>query len=87
MAHKMINFRMEESLKNQMEEVCREMGISLSTAFTIFAKKVTKERRIPFEITADPFYNAENQNELLRRISNLEAGISALKEHELIEED
>ena len=87
MAQKMINFRMEESLKNQMEEVCREMGISLSTAFTIFAKKVTKERRIPFEITADPFYNAENQNELLRRISNLEAGISALKEQELIEED
>ena len=49
MAQKMINFRMEESLKNQMEEVCREMGISLSTAFTIFAKKVTKERRIPFQ--------------------------------------
>ena len=87
MAQKMINFRMEESLKNQMEKVCREMGISLTTAFTIFAKKVTKERRIPFEITADPFYNAGNQNELLRRISNLEAGISALKEHELIEED
>ena len=87
MAQKMINFRMEESLKNQMEEVCREMGISLSTAFTIFAKKVTKERRIPFEISADPFYNVENQNELLRRISNLEAGIPALKEHELIEED
>lgn len=43
MAHKMINFRMEISLKNQMEEVCREMGISLSTAFTIFAKKVTKK--------------------------------------------
>ena len=39
MAQKMINFRMEESLKNQMEEVCKEMGISLSTAFTIFAKK------------------------------------------------
>ena len=87
MAQKMINFRMEESLKNQMEEVCREMGISLSTAFTIFAKKVTKKRRIPFEITADAYYNAEHQNELLRKISNLEAGISALKEHELIEED
>ncbi len=87
MAQKMINFRMEESLKNQMEEVCREMGISLSTAFTIFAKKVTKERRIPFEITADPFYSAENMNELHRRIDNIKTGVSTLKEHELIEED
>ena len=78
---------MEESLKNQMEEVCREMGISLSTAFTIFAKKVTKERRIPFEITADPFYSAENMNELHRRIDNIKTGVSTLKEHELIEED
>ncbi len=85
MSQKMINFRMDEELKNQMEEVCKDMGISLSAAFTMFAKKVTKERRIPFEITADPFYSEENINELRRRIADLEAGRSSLKEHELIE--
>ena len=87
MTQKMVNFRMDEDLKNQMEDVCREMGISLSTAFTMFAKKVTKERRIPFEITADPFYSEDNINELKRRIANLEAGKTSLKEHELIEVD
>ena len=86
MAQKMINFRMDEDLKNQMEEVCREMGISMSAAFTMFAKKVTTERRIPFEVAADPFYSEENINELKRRIANLEKGITSLKEHELIEE-
>lgn len=87
MIQKMINFRMDADLKNQMEEVCREMGISLSTAFTMFAKKVTKERRIPFEVTADPFYSEDNINELKRRISDLENGKTSLKEHELIDDD
>ena len=53
----------------------------------MFAKKVTKERRIPFEITADPFYSEDNINELKRRIANLEAGKTSLKEHDLIEVD
>ena len=87
MTQKMINFRMDEDMKIQMEEVCKEMGLSMSSAFTIFAKKVIRERRIPFEISADPFYSSENIMELQRRISNLEAGITSLKEHELIEAD
>ena len=86
MTQKMINFRMDEELKMQMEDVCKEMGITMSAAFTMFAKKVTRERRIPFEVSADPFYSTENIMELRRRVSNLEAGVTSLKEHELIEE-
>ena len=87
MTQKMINFRIDENVKTQLEEVCEEMGITVTTAFTMFAKKVIKERRIPFEVSADPFYSEENINELKRRIANLEAGVSTLKEHELIEDD
>jgi len=87
MTQKMINFRIDENVKTQLEEVCEEMGITVTTAFTMFAKKVIKERRIPFEVSADPFYSEENINELKRRIANLEAGISTLKEHDLIEVD
>ena len=87
MTQKMINFRMDEELKKSMEEVCKEMGISMSSAFTMFAKRVVKERRIPFEVTADPFFSKENLDELKRRIADLEAGRSSLKEHELIRED
>ena len=39
MAQSMINFRMDEELKRNMEETCRELGLSMTTAFTIFAKK------------------------------------------------
>lgn len=52
MAQVMVNFRIDEDVKKSMEQACREMGLSMSTAFTIFAKKVGKEKRIPFEITA-----------------------------------
>ena len=48
MAQAMINFRMDEELKRSMEQICQDMGMSMTTAFTIFAKKVTRERRIPF---------------------------------------
>ena len=42
-----VNFRMDPDLKRSMEEVCAEMGLSMTTAFTIFAKKVSREHRIP----------------------------------------
>lgn len=53
MAQVMVNFRIDEDVKKSMEQACREMGLSMSTAFTVFAKKVGKEKRIPFEITAE----------------------------------
>ncbi len=52
MAQVMVNFRMDEDVKKSMEQACREMGLSMTTAFTIFATKVGKEKRIPFEVTA-----------------------------------
>ena len=59
MAQVMVNFRMDEKLKKSMEQVCKEMGMGMTTAFTIFAAKVSKERKIPFEITAEPVPNTD----------------------------
>ena len=46
--------------------------------------KVNMERRIPFEVSADPFYSKENMDELERRVANIRTGRSVLKEHDLI---
>lgn len=54
MATSVVNFRLEEETKKDMEEICEQMGISMSAAFTIFAKAVVRERRIPFEVKAEP---------------------------------
>ena len=62
MAQTSVNFRMDAELKEAVEEICRKMGMNLTTAITIFCTKVAQERRIPFEITADPdpFYSESN---------------------------
>lgn len=78
-----VNFRMDENLKRNMEQTCAEMGMTMTTAFTIFAKKVTREKRIPFEISADPFYSESNMEHLRRGIAALDAGKGV--QHELIE--
>ena len=57
----------------------------MSTAINIFLKKVARENRIPFELSADPLSSQENMDELERRVANVRAGKSTLKEHELIE--
>lgn len=47
-----INIRMDADLKRQFEIFCSDMGMTMTTAFTIFAKKAVREYRIPFEISA-----------------------------------
>ena len=83
MSQAMVNFRMDEDLKKGMEEVCKEMGLSMTAAFTIFATKVSKEKRIPFEVAVDPFYSAANMERLRRSIAQMEATGGTV--HELIE--
>ena len=53
-----VNIRMDETLKKQFEDFCSEIGMNMTTAFTVFAKKVVQENRIPFEISCRK-YNTE----------------------------
>lgn len=85
MAQTMVNFRIDEEVKRKMESACKEMGLSLSTAFNIFAVKVGNERRIPFEVSADSFYSEKNMDILRERAAKIGSGESVPKEHDLIE--
>ncbi len=82
-----VNFRLDEKDKKNMEAVCSELGISMSAAFAMFAKKVGREKRIPFEVSIDPFYSDENLARLRKSIADVEAGRSTLKEHDLIQDN
>ena len=86
MAQAMINFRMDEELKKSMEETCKDLGLSMTTAFTIFAKKMTREKRIPFDVSVDPFYSESNMAYLKKVVEDIETGKAVLAEHELIED-
>ena len=87
MAQTTFTVRMDADTKREFNELCANIGMSMSTAFSIFAKKAVSEQRIPFDLTAnaDPFYSAENIAEIKRRIADVQSGASTLKEHDLIE--
>lgn len=82
-----VNFRLDEDVKKKMEEACADMGLSMTAAFTIFAKKVGRERRIPFEVSADPFYSESNMRRLEKIAAEINAGTAKLIEHDLIGEE
>lgn len=48
-----VNIRMDDATKQQFDAFCSEVGISVSAAFNLFAKRVVKEQRIPFDITTE----------------------------------
>lgn len=65
MAQVTFSIRMDESLKRQFDALCADFGMNVTTAFTVFAKAVVREREIPFKIAAsDPFYSGENMRHL-----------------------
>jgi len=63
---------MDEKLKEKMEKTCKDMGLSVTAAYTMFATKVTREQRIPFEVNADPFFSEENMERLRRNKAQME---------------
>ena len=74
MKTKAITFRMDAELKEKTEKTLDEIGLTMSSAFTVFAKAIVRTGSIPFELTVDPFFRVENQEEINRRIELYEHG-------------
>ena len=58
-----VSIRMDNDLKEQFSAFCADMGMSMTTAFNIFARKTVREYRLPFEVGGDPL-NAETRESL-----------------------
>lgn len=84
MGQTLMNFRMDEEIKKEMESACKEMGLSLTTAFTIFAIKVGRERRIPFEVSAERSAVPSRKGNGYERGGEMADGIRGGPEEELI---
>lgn len=86
MSQTLINVRIDEDVKKSMEEICKELGITMSAAFNIFARKMSREKRIPFDVSIDPFYSESNINALNKSIKQLEEGKTIAKTLEELKE-
>ena len=47
--------RVNEKLNNEIELVLEDMGLTITSAFTIFAKAVINQNKIPFDIASSSF--------------------------------
>lgn len=72
MAQATISIRIDPNLKNEFDEVCTELGVTMSTAVIMLAKKMTREKRIPFDVSVDPFYAEENRQRLRESMRQME---------------
>ena len=74
MGQSTISVRLDDTIKKQFDSLCAEFGMSASTAFNIYARTVVRQRKIPFEITAenDPFYGESNAKILKESIEQME---------------
>ena len=49
-----VNIKLEEDIKKEFEQICDNLGITMTAAFTMLAKQMVREQRIPFEVTMNP---------------------------------
>lgn len=82
-----INLRVDDDVKKQAELVCSEIGISLSSAINIYLKKLGREYKIPFEVSADPFYSEKNIKYLEEKYKEYKSGKMKMVENGLIEDE
>ena len=80
-----VSVRMDDNLKKDFEYVCSELGLSMTTAITMLAKKMTREKRLPFEVSLDPFYSASNMAALNDSIDEMRRGKTVTKTLEELE--
>lgn len=81
-----ISLRVDDDVKRGAEQTFDEIGLSMSAAINVFLKKVARERRIPFELSADPFYSESNMFYMEKKMEDYKSGRLNFAEHELIEE-
>ena len=71
-----VNIRIDDSLKEQGEKLFSALGMTFSTAISIFISQAVREGGLPFAVTTkpDPFYSDSNMKVLQASIADLNAG-------------
>ncbi len=82
-----VSIRLDDEMKQQLDIMCDEMGMNITTFFMIYAKKALRDRRIPFEVAApvDPFYSETNMAQIAKAKQQVQSGKVVVKTMEELE--
>ena len=64
-----VNVRIDETVKQQAEELLQGLGLSMSTAINLFARAIIREQGLPFELK----YNNSNFTE--QEVKKIDEGL------------
>jgi DNA-damage-inducible protein J len=80
------SIRMDADIKEQLDNFCNAVGMNTNTAINMFARRVVRDKKLPFEVAliGEPLAGETWLAEMSRRVKEIEAGHTA--PHELIED-
>ena len=75
-----VQFRMDKDLKDQLDTMLADMGLTVSTAMNLYAKAIVNQARIPFDIKASAKADRSNFFSLAGTIDIDDGAVTALRE-------
>lgn len=75
-----LSVRMDSEIKKEFDSGCNSVGMNASVAVNMFAKAVLRERRLPFDVTNDPFYSKSNMELLEKSLKEFNEGKVVVKD-------
>lgn len=69
MSTSIIQFRVDDDLKNEAAAIYEKLGIDLSTAMRMFLKRSVMENGIPFPMTLQRSYDPEKALDAVRKLN------------------
>ncbi|MDR1294089.1 MAG: type II toxin-antitoxin system RelB/DinJ family antitoxin [Bifidobacteriaceae bacterium] len=82
-----VNIRIDNDLKEAAERLFAELGLTMSTALTMFLRQAVRQGGIPFAVStrSDLFYNPTNLEYLRQSLRQLEAGQTVTRSVEALD--
>lgn len=85
MATTLVQFRVDEDLKNEATDIFERLGLDLPTAIRVFLKKSVEESGIPFSLKVDKEKKNLKNAEKILKAANKEAKKNGLQDMSLDE--
>ena len=71
MANTLVQFRIDDALRQQASELCVKLGLDLSTYLRMSLAKLVQEQGVPFSLKLNTVPTSEDAVAAMRRISDL----------------
>ena len=78
-------FKLDRNLRDQFNDVCEGLGISMSAALTAFVKQTIRQQGVSFSLLDENGFCSSDAAELSHRAAEIRAGKAKLHHHDLIE--